>query len=325
MKNKVIFLFLMLVLVIIAAVAALKAGSVDVSWHKIFNIFCNMQNHGDPDCAIIGSIRLPRIIYAILVGGMLGASGAILQALFRNPLVDPFITGISSGAALGAAIGIIAGMSSLMTPSVLGAVLAILFVYRVSNVHGSINVNNLLLTGVMTGSMLSAVIMLLNAVFSRDIIKVVFWLMGDLSSINLNMLLPSSIFAAAVIAPSVYFANDLNIISSGEETAGSLGVNTERIKLFYFLAASILTGLSVALSGVIGFVGLIVPHIMRRMTGPDMRILIPASFLGGALFLLLSDTVARTVFLPGELPAGIITGLIGAPVFIYILAKDKRK
>jgi iron complex transport system permease protein len=167
--------------------------------------------------------------------------------------------------------------------------------------------------------------MMLNAVFSRDLIKVVFWLMGDLSNINSSYIIYSVISAAIVFIGALYFANDLNIISAGDEEAKSLGVNIEFIKVFYFVIAGILTAISVALSGVIGFVGLIIPHIVRFFTGPDMRKMLPASFIAGAAFLLAADTIARTIFLPSEIPVGVITGLVGVPVFIALLNRGGHR
>jgi iron complex transport system permease protein len=279
---------------------------------------------GGSNYDIIMKIRLPRIIFAVLVGGMLASSGAILQALLKNPLVDPFITGISSGAAFGAACAIIAGVSGLILPSIAGALVTMYVVYRLSIAFGSLSVSRLLLTGVMIGSFFSSLIMMLNAVFSRDLVKVVFWLMGDLSNISPSLAIYGALITLIILAAALYFANDLNIMATGEDEAKSLGVRTEFIKVIYFIFAGVLTAISVALSGVIGFVGLIIPHITRFFIGPDMRYMIPASFLSGAAFLLCADTLARTIFLPAEIPVGVITGLIGVPVFIFLMNRRKN-
>jgi iron complex transport system permease protein len=322
MKRQVMFFSLLAVLTAVAAFIALSFGSVRISPAEILDFFAG-KNTASDNFQIIMKIRLPRVIFAMLVGGMLAVSGAMLQGIFKNPLVDPFITGISSGAALGASAAIIAGLSTIMFPAMAGAVITILLVYRISIIYGRVNLSNLLLTGVMAGSLLSGVILLLAAVFNRDIVKVMFWLMGDLSSINFSYL--AFILPAVIVLTggAMYFSNDLNILSTGEEEAKSVGVNTELIKTIYFIIAGLLTGAAVALSGVIGFVGLVVPHMIRFITGPDNRKLIPASFLAGGVFLLIADTIARTVFLPGEIPVGIVTSLIGAPVFIFLLARRK--
>jgi len=313
----------LLLIFVFCFAGALCLGSAPISPGDAFKALANIGSA--QTIGIINEIRLPRALFAALVGGMLALSGAILQALLKNPLVDPFITGISSGAAFGAACAIMAGASGLLAPSMAGAALAMFIVYRISLSAGVLDINKLLLTGVMMGSFFSSLIMLLNALFSKDLIKVVFWLMGDLSNINPGLLLYSAIalFAAVIIA--LYFANDLNILTTGEDEAKSMGVNVELIKAIYFSIAGVLTAVSVALSGVIGFVGLIVPHVVRAIVGPDMRVMIPCSFLAGAIFLLASDTLARTFFLPAEIPVGVITGLVGVPVFIYFMLKGGSK
>ncbi|MCE5301463.1 MAG: iron ABC transporter permease [Spirochaetia bacterium] len=309
------------VLLIGTIIWALDSGSVNFTASEILAYLGGAREGG---YQIITFIRLPRIIFAMLVGGMLGCAGAILQAVFKNPLVDPFITGISSGAAFGAAAAIVAGVSGLIAPAIAGAFATIFIVYRISMTYTGLDVNRLLLAGVMIGSFFSSLIMFINAVFSRDLIKVVFWLMGDLSNINPDYMLYAVLLALASLAAAIYFANDLNIFTTGEEEARTLGVRTEFIKTLYFCLAGVLTAVSVALSGVIGFVGLIVPHIVRRFTGPDLRAVIPVSFLAGALFLLAADTLARTLFLPAELPVGVITGLAGVPFFLALLPRVRR-
>ena len=321
MKRYFITITVLFILLCIGFIWAVCSGSINIGAGEIASILSgkseNTQNYH-----IIMDIRLPRILFALIVGGMLGISGAILQGILKNPLVDPYITGISSGAALGASIFIIMGVSSVFFPAMAGALLTMFMVYRLSIVYGKMNITSILLIGIMAGSFFSSLVLLLSAVFNRDIVKVMFWLLGDLSGASVSawpVLLLAGVFGAAV-----YFANDLNILMTGEEEAKTVGVNTEFIKTMYFIIASLLTGIAVALSGVIGFVGLVIPHVLRFFTGADMRLLIPSSFLAGGFFLLVSDTLARTVFLPGEIPVGIVTGLIGAPVFIFLLLKRGR-
>ncbi len=321
MKKTAAFFIFLIVILVICFLWAISAGSVSISLADALGFLFGRQ--GGQDAEIVGLIRLPRIIYAMLVGGMLAVAGAMLQALLKNPLVDPFITGISSGAAFGAACAIIAGSSGLIAPSMAGALLTMFVVYRISLSSGTVNITRLLLAGVMTGSFFSSLIMMMNAVYSKDLVKVVLWLMGDLSNIDPAHIKYTFLTAVIIASAGVFFGNDLNILTTGEQEAKTLGVKTEFIKALYFVFAGALTAVSVALTGVIGFVGLIIPHIIRFFIGPDMRGMIPCSFLAGAIFLLSADTIARTVFLPGEIPVGVITGLIGVPVFIFLMIRKK--
>ncbi len=320
--KKTLLVLILFVLLIIVIITSMASGSVKIHLKQLFFSFVDLNPCSD-DYLILFKIRLPRIFLAILVGGILSVSGAMLQAVFKNPLVDPFITGVSSGAAFGATIAIIFNFHSLLLFAISGAIFTILFVYKLSIKNGNLNLYNLLLTGVMTGSFFSSMIMFLSAFFNKDLIKVIFWLMGDLSITNTILLKYSYIISIIIIILCIYFSNDLNILSLDEEEAKVAGVKTEFIKSFYFISSGILTGIAVALSGVIGFVGLVVPHIIRFLIGPDLRALIPVSFLAGAIFLLACDTIARTVFLPSEIPVGIITGLLGAPIFVFILLRRK--
>ncbi|HDQ25869.1 MAG TPA: iron ABC transporter permease [bacterium] len=319
-KRAAAFTALVLTAAVVSALC-LTAGSVKIPLSGIMAALAG--SGGDYESVIIMQIRLPRILLGFMVGGMLGLCGAMLQAVLKNPLVDPFITGISSGAALGATAAIMAGIGEPALFAAAMAMATIFLVYRISFKYGRLNTTGLLLTGVMTGSFFSGLIMLSAAVFNRDLVKIMFWLMGDLSSPGWPHIAAAVIVTIPVFGACMYFSNDLNILSAGEEEAGTMGVNTEFIKLFYFAAAGILTGLAVSLSGVIGFVGLLIPHIMRFIFGADMRLLMPASFLGGGIFLIGADTLARSMFLPVEVPVGIITGLIGAPVFIIMLMRRK--
>lgn len=321
MKKNIFILFLHVLLVILILVSLLS-GSTKISLKELFLVFFDINSNFE-NSLIIFKIRLPRILLGILVGGILATIGAMLQAVFKNPLVDPFITGVSSGAALGATIAIIFNFHHFTIFAVLGAVFTILFVYKLSIKNNNLNLYNLLLIGIMTGSFLSSIIMFLSAFFNKDLVKVVFWLMGDLSVTNYVLLKYSYIISVIIIIFCIYFSYDLNILSLDEDEAKISGVKTEFIKTFYFISSGILTAIAVSLSGVIGFVGLVVPHIIRFFIGPDLRMLIPVSFLAGSIFLLICDTIARTIFLPSEIPVGVITGLIGAPIFTFILIRRK--
>lgn len=275
---------------------------------------------------ILFEIRLPRILLAILVGASLSVAGAAFQALLRNPLADPYVLGVSSGAAVGAILSMIAGQRvTIATPlaAFLGATATIAFVYFLASKAGQLFRHTLLLAGIITASFLSAVIIFLMTMLSgRDLRGIAYWLMGDLSSptpLDLRWFL---LAALAVIVFLYSTAGDLNLLFAGEQEALHLGVNVPRVKTMVYLAASFATGLAVSVSGAIGYVGLLVPHLVRMMFGNDYRLLIPATALGGAILLVAADTLARTLVAPTELPVGAVTALAGAPVFIYLLRRS---
>ena len=274
---------------------------------------------------IVREIRLPRILLAMLVGAALAVSGTALQALLRNPLADPYVLGISSGAALGAIIALwIGGRVAAASPLVAfaGALLTTAWVYLLGRRAGRLASYTLVLAGVITASFLSAVILfVLTLLSTRDVRGIAFWLMGDLSVVTemqLRILLP--VVALGVLALYA-FAKDLNVLLLGEEEAAHLGVNVARVQTAVFLLASLLTGVAVSVSGAIGYLGLLVPHLGRMVVGNDHRTLLPTAALGGAIVLTLSDTLARTVVAPAELPVGAVTAVAGAPVFIYLLRR----
>jgi len=278
--------------------------------------------------SVVFNIRLPRIALGILVGASLSTAGAGFQALLRNPLADPYVLGVSSGAALGAIISLAV---SPQTPGTIqfaafaGAAATIAAVYFLGRRGGQVDSATLLLAGIVAVSFLSAVIMFLMTMLpGRDLRGMAFWLMGDLATqprINSGWLYLLLIIGVG----SIYAASsDLNLILTGEQEARHLGVNVNRVKLVVYVAASLLTGLAVSVSGAIGYVGLLVPHLMRMMFGSDYRILIPASALGGAILIVFADMLARTVVAPTELPVGAMTALVGAPVFIYLMRRRVR-
>lgn len=280
----------------------------------------------EPDRAILFSIRLPRIIFAGMVGASLSAAGVVFQALLRNPLADPYILGISGGAALGGIIGII--MGSLLGPwgvpglSFLGAVLTIFLVFGIAGKSREPGSNTLLLAGVIVNAFFSALIMfIISTSGSSSLPSILSWMMGDLSIADEGRLMATGLILVCAFGVIFYHSKSLNMIVTGEETAGHLGVPVERTKKLLLVAASLITAAAVSVSGIIGFVGLIVPHMTRIVFGSDHRLLLPASFLFGASFLLIADTVARTALAPAELPVGVITALCGAPYFIYLLRR----
>lgn len=275
---------------------------------------------------ILFEIRLPRILLAVLVGAALSVAGAAFQALLRNPLADPYVLGVSSGAAVGAILSMVVGQRmTVATPfaAFAGATATIAFVYFLGSKAGQLFPHTLLLAGIITASFLSAIIIFLITLLSgRDLRGIAYWLMGDLSTptpLNLRWLL----LAAVVVIVFLYHsAGDLNLLLAGEQEALHLGVNVPRVKKMVYLAASFATGLAVSVSGAIGYVGLLVPHLVRMIFGNDYRLLIPAAALGGAILLVAADTLARTLAAPTELPVGAVTALAGAPVFIYLLRRS---
>ena len=275
---------------------------------------------------ILFELRLPRIVLALFVGAALAVAGACFQALLRNALADPYVLGISSGAALGVIVALLLAPRSVAVPpffALAGALLTTAVVYLLGYRRGRLASHSLLLAGVITASFLSAIIVfLMTALGSRDLRSTAYWIMGDLS---LYTGVPIGLVAAAVLAAAAlaYFhAASLNVLLMGEPEAAALGVNVPRTKLAVYVAASILTAVAVAAAGSIGFVGLLVPHLVRLLFGNDYRVLLPSSALAGAALLAAADTVARTVAAPTELPVGAVTALAGAPLFIYLLRRS---
>jgi len=272
-------------------------------------------------------LRIARVVLAVLVGSGLGVCGVTLQAVLRNPLAEPYLLGTSSGAGLGAVVGIILGVSSAYLPfaAFAGAILSIILVYNFAREGGSIPVQSLILSGVIVAIALSGVIIFLVSMFTNQALHgIMWWLLGSLQIYEFKLLLVVALIVIAGIIPIAILAQDLNAISIGEEAAFHLGINIETIKKILFLITSLITGALVSVSGMIGFVGLIIPHMMRLIFGPNHKILIPATCLGAAAFLVLSDTLSRSLMPPVEIPIGVITSLIGAPIFI-ILLKRKQK
>jgi iron complex transport system permease protein len=277
---------------------------------------------------VVFGLRLPRIALGILVGAALSTAGAGFQALLRNPLADPYVLGVSSGAALGAIISLIVvpfAPGAVQAAAFAGAAATIAAVYFLGRRGRQLDSATLLLAGIVTASFLSAVIMFLMTILSsRDLRGMAFWLMGDLSSapaVDLRWLYLVLIVAAGSIYTT---SSDLNLILTGEQEASHLGVNVRRVKFVVYVGASLLTGLAVSVSGAIGYVGLLVPHVMRMLFGTDYRLLIPTSAIGGAIIVVAADLLARTIVAPTELPVGAMTAIAGAPVFIYLMRRRVR-
>jgi iron complex transport system permease protein len=276
---------------------------------------------------ILFSIRLPRVVVAMLMGMALGASGAILQGVLRNPLADPYILGISSGASLAAALGLMSGFyffGSLSVPltAFIGAVLVSLLVGAFGWKRGGLWPERLLLAGIGLNFLFSAVLMLLMSVSSDDgLRRVVLWMFGDLSMADWTLIPSASIFVIAGLIIALWRSKALNALILGDEFAYSLGFAVQRERLIMFGAMALMTSASVSLGGTIGFIGLLMPHIARFLLGADSRVLIPASAVAGGAFLCLADLIGRSILPPLELPSGTVTAIIGAPYFLYLLRR----
>jgi iron complex transport system permease protein len=279
------------------------------------------------DKEILVSIRFPRVVVSILMGMALGASGAVLQGILRNPLADPYVLGISSGAALAAAVGIIAGFTffGMMTIPILaftGALITGVFVGALGWKRGGFWPGRILLAGVGLGFLFSAVLMLIMSVSSdTGLRRATLWIFGDLSMADWSVIPYGFGFIAAGFAISLFRAKALNALILGDELAHSLGFSPRKERFFLFTSVGLMTAASVSMGGMIGFIGLLMPHMGRFFVGSDSRVLIPISALGGGVLLCISDLVAKSVVPPMELPAGIITAIIGAPYFLYLLRR----
>jgi len=313
-------------LLVIAALFSLGVGAVNIPLQKV--LVSLTKGRGSPEYTILFAIRLPRILLGLAVGGGLAIAGVVLQGMFRNPLVEPYTLGISGGAALGVTLNIVAGgvaglgLFSLPISGFLGAVGIISLVYILGTRGATVKLARLLLIGVMVSFIASALIMLIMAMTrTEDLHGIIFWIMGSLEEPDTSLIRAMLLISLGGLIVSLFFSVDLNAFSLGEEEAFHLGVPVERVKKILFLLASFLTGCCVSVTGIIGFVGLVIPHLMRLLVGGDHRILLVTSFLAGAIFLVLCDTLARVAIAPVELPVGVITGLVGGSIFIYALSR----
>jgi iron complex transport system permease protein len=312
------------VLMLIAGIVSLSTGTVSIPLSSVVS-FLGGGPLTDEHRTILFLIRLPRILLAMIAGGGLSIAGAVFQALLRNPLAEPYILGVSSGGTVGAvlAIGLGVGFSFVTVPlaSFAGSLAVMLIVYAVATRYGKVEPTTLLLAGIMVGAFFQAIILMLVALFHQEVRTAFLWLMGNLASADYP--------ALAIIGPVVLLASvtlftlsrSYNIIATGDEPAEQLGIHVERIKRVSYILASLITGFVVSVSGVIGFVGLIIPHICRMLFGYDHRVLLPASFFLGATFLVLVDLLSRTLISPAEIPVGAVTAVVGAPVFVWLLRK----
>ncbi|MBP2032763.1 iron complex transport system permease protein [Clostridium algifaecis] len=315
-----------------ANISFIESLKVILSKVPFINNFISTYAIPENHILIILKIRLPRIILSALVGMGLSIVGAAFQSIFKNPMADPYILGISSGAALGAALGFVFKLESSLLNSAaititafIGAIISTILVYNIARVKNKIPTTTLLLAGVSVSFLLSSLISIIM-VFNRDEVEqIVFWTMGSVSTANFNEIILLTPFLFIGILVLLCFSKDLNIILTGDETARSLGIEVEKVKRIVLVVSSMVVAACVAVSGIIGFVGLIIPHVVRLLLGPNNKILMPFSLIFGAGFMVISDTLARTIASPAEIPVGSITALFGAPYFIYLLIKSKKK
>ncbi len=321
-------LYLSLSLIFLLAVVAVTPfiGSQALDYRQVTAFLKGVQT---ADGTIFFRIRLPRILLAVVTGASLALAGVVFQALLRNPLATPYTLGVSSGGALGAVLMIklglafsVVGLSTVQTAAFAGSLLTIFLVYFLARKAGRISIHTMILAGVTVSYFFAAMILMLHFLAdfteTRQMIR---WMMGGLDVVNYGILLRSLpiLFAGYIIL--FFHARMFNIISTSEETALSKGVSVNRVQKITFTTASLITGLVVAISGPIGFVGLIVPHFLRMFIGIDHRYLIPASLFFGGAFLALCDTLARTIMAPIDIPVGIITAILGGPFFLWLLVK----
>ena len=341
-KHTVIKIILLISLLMLVIVFSASVGSADLSMADSFRIMLSripllkrtvdVSDIKQVYFTIVFNIRLPRICLAGLTGCGLAVSGAAYQGLFRNALADPHVLGVSSGAAVGATFAILSGINisflglgAVGLCAFAGAMLTIIFVYSISITSGRLPVVQLLLAGTAVSSLLSSIISLFMTFNKEGIEKVYMWTLGSFSAANWTKVLYLLIFAAAVTLGIMYFSRELNMLMLGEDTAESLGVNINKIERLLIVISSLLVAACVSVSGIIGFVGLIIPHCMRMLCGVDYKRLIPFACFGGAIFMIICDTAARTIAAPSEIPVGIITSILGAPYFIYLIKKNKKK
>ncbi|MDO9599057.1 MAG: iron ABC transporter permease [Azoarcus sp.] len=302
---------------------ALSAGSLSITSAEVLGALFG----GDTGMSanVVRELRLPRAVATFVCGGLLAIAGALMQVLLRNPLADPYILGISGGAAVGALSAISLGMAAFWVDAgaFAGALAAMALVFGLAHGDGSWTQTRLLLTGVIVAAGCGAAIMLMLALAPDTRVQsMLFWLMGDASGASRPW--PALVVLLLGLVAILPFARDLNVLARGEMTARALGVSVQRLRRVLYVLASLLTAVAVTLVGSVGFVGLIVPHLVRLALGNDQRILLPAAALAGGILLTVADTLARTVMSPQQLPVGVLTALIGVPVFLFLLARHPR-
>lgn len=328
------------VILILTIVLSLNVGFAQIPFSTVLKILAKripfLGNLVDSssilysDESIIIQFRMPRILAGALVGAALAAAGVVYQGIFRNPMADSYVLGASTGAGVGASLAIVLGVGFTLlgidTVPILafvGSLITVFIVYNISRVGSRVPVSMLLLTGIAFSIVQSAIIAILQFIAGRDLHVIVFWLMGGFSNIAWKDVWATLPLICLGTVATYLYARDLNILALGEETAQNLGVDVEKVKKLLLVFASLITAAAVSISGLIAFIGLVIPHITRIIIGPDHRILLPTSIIVGATFLVICDAVARVIVPANEVPVGIITALSGGPFFIFLLRKKR--
>ena len=331
-KSNIVLITLILLLFCFMILSS-TLGAADISFTQALKIITgwHSENISDTHRIIVLKIRMPRIFLAALVGIGLSIVGGTFQGLFKNPLADPYVLGISSGAGLGATLAIIFSFEGAVLGfafnsfcAFIGALLTALLVFTVARVGNTLSVSNMLLAGMSVSFFMSSIISILMIINRNQIEKIMFWLMGSVSTANWNQVIMASIVIITAMIVLLFYSRELNIMSLGEENALTLGVEAEKVKIILLIVSAIVVATCVSISGIIGFVGLIVPNMVRILTGPDYKKLLPFSAVFGGMFLVLCDTMSRILMPPMELPIGAITALFGSPFFLYLIVKSKR-
>ena len=327
--TRLIWISLILLAVLFIAFSlGLSIGPTKSGMRSVFSALFSTNASDSILYSIVWRIRLPRVLLATVVGATLSLGGLVFQALLRNPLAEPFILGISGGSAIGAIIGILLGLSrfpGICVTSFLGSLATLALILVMSTGKSILRKDALLLSGVMVNAFCSAIIMFLVSI-TQDarLHNIIFWLMGDLSTADL----PQVIVLGAILIPCFIivfvFSHAMNLLMMGRDMALTMGINIRAVTITLLVATSFMVSATVSFSGLVGFVGLVIPHLLRLVLGPDHRILVPACLFGGAAYLVLCDLLARTLPQQGEMPAGVITALIGAPLFIILLKKSRK-
>ncbi|MEN6440474.1 MAG: iron ABC transporter permease [Syntrophobacter sp.] len=315
-------------LLILSAFLGVSIGSTDHSLSRVLALLFSLTDADPTLSSIVWRIRLPRVLLAALVGSTLSLGGLVFQALLRNPLAEPYILGVSGGSAVGAIAGILLGLSPFPGVAFLafaGSMATLFLVLVIASARAAMKKDTLILAGVMVNAFCSSVIMfLISLTQDSRLHNILFWLMGDLSMSDTNRTLFLLIALLPCFASLFLLARPMNVLLMGEEMAANMGVNVRVMSVALLLVTSFMVSAVVCQAGLLGFVGLVVPHLLRLLLGPDHRVLIPACILGGASYLVLCDLLARSLPAQGEMPVGVITAMLGAPLFIILLQRSRR-
>lgn len=335
-SRMILIVALSFLLLLLAVLISISIGTIDMSLSEAFRVLFLGERYIDGEYGpidirnVVFNLRLPRILCGALVGAALAVSGAALQGIFRNPMASPSVIGISSGAAFGACLAMLLGFSiasgvfAIPAMAFIFAFITLFLVYFLARTRMGVPITMLLLSGIAVGAFFSGLVSLMQYYAGDKLEEVVFWLMGSLGSCGWDEFKMAVIPILVGSAILVILSKDLNILSLGDDQATNMGLNVERSRLVVLVASALVVAGAVSISGVIGFVGLVVPHIFRTMMGPDHRMLIPMSILGGAVFMIFMDTISR-IIVSGGMPVGIITSLVGAPFFLWILRTRKKE